>query len=176
MENRNLFPAIQGSWEDVIADMEATAEEYRRSGWEAIELHPGDVTPLAPDEVDETYGLDVLLPGDEFEALRRTIAGGDVAFDSYKVYRAREGDVVFLVVAMEDTSSELAVVYPAYYGVQQSSEMFEAADERGKLFSHLRKLEPGTEVTFEHDDPEPFFPPEAADEGGADAGENADGN
>ena len=163
MDERDLYPAIKDSWEDVIADMEATATEYRERGWDALELHPGDVTPLAPDDVDEVYGLDVLLSGEEFEELRERVAD-DTEFDSYRVYKAREGEVVFLVVAMEDTSSEFAVVYPVYYGIEQAKDMFEAARERDKLYTYLRKLQRGTEVTFEHDDPEPFFPPEMADE------------
>ncbi|MFC6725160.1 hypothetical protein ACFQE1_12435 [Halobium palmae] len=37
------------AWERVVDDMEATAAEYREEGWETLELHPGDVTPIPHD-------------------------------------------------------------------------------------------------------------------------------
>lgn len=159
-DKRNLFPRIQGTWPDVIADMESTAEEYRERGWEVIECHPGDVTVLEPDEHSERYGFDILLPGDEYGAIEERLDEGDVAFDSYTVYKATDGDIVYLVVAMEDRHAELAVVYPAYYAIPQAQEMFAHADANDTMYSHLRKLERGEVITVTHDDPEPFYPDE----------------
>ena len=57
-------PAGDG-WSAVIEDMEATAAEYRERGWTALELHPGDSVLV---DSDRRTGLDVVLPGPEFES------------------------------------------------------------------------------------------------------------
>lgn len=55
--------AVMEFWDTFIEDVEATAEEYRESGWDVLELHPGDIAPqpdplhqsmTAADEEEET--------------------------------------------------------------------------------------------------------------------------
>lgn len=160
--DRNPFAKLSNHWEDMLADMEATAEEYREQGWQTLELHPGDVTALAPDEEDDTFGLDVLVPGDEFDDLEARVEGG-ASFDSYQVFRGEGSGLVLLVVAMEDEANELAVLFPAYFDPSQNSEFREAAMAEGAMYSHVRPLDKRNIVTFTHDDPELFFAdPDAA--------------
>jgi len=142
-------------WDEVIADMEATAAEYRDRGWEVLELHPGDVT-VRPE--GDRIGLDVLVPDDEFEELGETIAGG-VSFDSYRVYRTDREGLVFAVVAMEDTDTDTAVVYPVYYDLDQpdTNDVLDRARAEGELRSYLRILK-GEYVELTHEDPSLFFP------------------
>ncbi|QZX98217.1 DUF7529 family protein [Halobaculum rubrum] len=157
-------------WDDVMADMEATAEEYREAGWNVLELHPGDVTPLpnvSTDgtgiEVDRT-GFDVLLPGDEFAAAQELVEGLEVtdetsaAFDEYDAYRARQSDVVFLVVVMKAETAGEAVAFPLYYAEEQAEPMLERADAAGELRAYLRPLDDSERVVFSLSDPETLFP------------------
>lgn len=154
--DRNPFEKLSNHWEDMLADMDATADEYREQGWEALELHPGDVTAIAPDEDDDTFGLDVLVPGDEFDELEAQVEDG-ASFGSYQVYRGDGSGLVLLLIVMEDEANELAVLFPAYFDPSQSSEFRDAAMAEGTMYSHIRPLDKRNIVTFAHDDPSLFF-------------------
>jgi hypothetical protein len=147
-------PATKEFWGDVVADMEATAVEYRDRGWETLELHPGDVTIVD----GERTGIDVLLPDDEYRELESTLADS-VSFDGYQVYRAARGGTTFAVVAVEDTDAEIAVVYPVYYSFSkpQVRAVIRNARHAGMLRSYLRRLD-GDFVELVHEDPDPFVP------------------
>lgn len=188
----NPFGRVVDHWEAVIDDMAATAEEYRAAGRETIELHPGDVTTLTPasrnpdfvqsdegspgvqaPEGPDEYGLDVLVPGEEFDRLRDLVADRD--FDSYEVLRAEAGGVVFALVVLESSDGAAAVFVPTYYEVSDLADLRDAAREQGALHTRVRQLSGDEVVRFSHDDPEPFFPEPSDDgEGPADGGEDAD--
>lgn len=145
-------------WEDVVADMEATAAEYEAEGWETLQLHPGDVTTLTPDpeEGDERFGLDLLLPNDEFDAVEERLEDG-AAFDAYEVFSATADSLVLLVVAMEDHDAEFALLYPAYYDAKNSESMLTAAEGAGEMYTYLRTLTEDT-IEFTHEEPSVFAP------------------
>ena len=157
MASSGTDDSVMQFWDEVVDDMEATAEEYRESGWDPIELHPGDVTALPPDH--ERFGLDVLVPDDEFETVRAAVEAEDASFDDVEVYRASTGGTVFLVVAVRDEATSTVALVPAFYGVREAQETLEGANERGELPVHLRTLSNEEIVTFEPDDPTPLFPP-----------------
>jgi hypothetical protein len=152
---------IVDRWEAVIDDMEATATEYREQGWEAVELHPGDVTPLPPTRGgdaldDDRVGLDVLVPDNEFEAVES--AAADATFDSYEAYRAQAGSVVFAVVAIEATADGRAVLVPLYYRAADARVMTRRARERGSLDLYVRPLADDRRVVFTQEAPELILP------------------
>ena len=149
--DNDSFARVMGVWEEVIADMEATAAEYREEGWEVLELHPGDVTVLD----GERYGLDVLVPGDEFRELETLT--GETGFDSYEVYRAANDGMVFALVVLESPEHERAVCCPTYYERNQIGELQRRASEEGVMYTHVRPLSDDRAVTFTHDDPTLFF-------------------
>ncbi|WP_435159359.1 DUF7529 family protein [Haladaptatus sp. DFWS20] len=153
-------------WENVIADMEATAAEYEESGWETLLLHPGDVTPLWNEEDDE-FGLDVLVPDNEFEEVEALLDEG-IEFDAFEAYRAMSDNIVFVVVIMEDHDAEIAVCYPTYYDVQGAEKMLADAMDAGTMYTFLRTLSEDR-VQFTHDDPTVFQPPEPEDADDAEA-------
>ncbi|WP_277554795.1 DUF7529 family protein [Halobaculum limi] len=175
-------------WDDVMADMEATAEEYREAGWDVLELHPGDVTPLPNSSVVGTdievdrLGFDVLLPGDEFSAVQELVEESAAEFDEYDAFRAQQSDVVFLVVVMKAEAAEKAVAFPLYYGEQQADPMLQRAETAGELRTYLRPLDDSERVVFAHHGPANLFPAgwgeddaEGADAvDGADAGDATD--
>ncbi len=144
-------------WENVIGDMEATAEEYDDRGWETVQLHPGDVTPLWVEE-DGEFGLDVLVPDNEFEEVEELIDGG-VSFDAFEAYRALADGLVFAVVVMEDHDTETALLYPVYYDMQGAEDMLDDAAEAGEMYTFVRTLSEDR-IQFTHDDPSVFRPTE----------------
>ena len=166
MAGSHPLAGLRDFWDDVMADMEATAEEYREAGWSVTELHPGDVTPLptaAAAEADDAgavdrLGFDVLLPGDEFEAVETLVEASEGAFDEYDAYRASEGDVVFLVVAMRAEAAGEAVVFPLYYDESEAGPLLSLATETGALHTYLRPLDDSSRVVFTHRDPDPLLP------------------
>jgi galactose-1-phosphate uridylyltransferase len=147
---------VMDFWDEVVDDMEATAAEYRDNGWDAIEVHPGDVTALPPDH--ERFGLDVLVPDNEYDTVSEAVETGDGEFDSFEVFRASAGGTVFLVVAVEDKHSSQVVLVPAFYNVREAADTLTGARERGELPIHLRTLSADEVVTFEPSDPDPLFP------------------
>ncbi|WP_246045652.1 DUF7529 family protein [Halorussus ruber] len=144
-------------WDEIISDMEATADEYEADGWDTLQLHPGDVTALVPDDNDERFGLDVLVPDDEFAELESLLDGG-VAFDAYEAFRAMADGLVLFVVAMEDRDSEVAVLYPAYYDAQNAQTMLTTAESAGEMHTYVRTLT-DEQIEFTHDEPQNFGPP-----------------
>jgi hypothetical protein len=160
-EDAHPLSGVLAFWEDVTDDMEATAEEYREAGWDVLTLHPGDVTPLPAGYADgteaEEFGLDVLVPGDEFRELESLVA--DTAFDAYEAYRALENDTIFLVVVMQAESAGQAVVFPAYYSLQEGDQMIELARNAGEMHTFVRPLSDDRRVEFTQREPASLLPP-----------------
>jgi len=141
-------------WQDLLADAEATAEEYREDGWETHLLTPGDVTPRYDSE--EPYGLDVLVPESEFElvdGLRE-----ETTFESSDVYAQTIGPIVFLLTAELTTGANTAVLVPAYFNHVNDADLLAAAAEGEGMRLHLRSLGSDHRVTFIHEDHTLFEP------------------
>ena len=148
-------PAVGERWQALLEDAETTAAEYAADGYETLVVHPGDVTPVT----GEPYGLDVLAPGDEFEALEALV--GRATFDTSHVYHADEGETRLLVVVVEGTADDgdgdVAVVVPAFLAVDRTPELARQATDEGVMYTHVRPLSDDSRVTFTHDDPELFL-------------------
>lgn len=146
-------------WEEVTADVEATAEEYREAGWSVTELHPGDVAPV-PSRLDtvesETFGLNVIVPGEEFEAVEELAEAA--AFDSYDAYGAERGGTVFLAVVLLAEEAGQAVAVPLYYETSEAAPMLERAADAGEMRIIVRSLSTERRVVFTQADPESLFP------------------
>lgn len=142
----------QAGWTDVIEDMESTAAAYRDRGWETLELHPGDSVLV---DSDRRTGLDVLLPGPEFEELEALV--GQYSFDSVEVLRAGSGGTVYVLVVERDTDAEVVAFVPGYYDRASSTETIDSIRDSGLIRLFCRRLNDDT-VEFVHDDPDPFLP------------------
>ena len=148
--------ALNERWEDVLADADATAEEYREQGWEATVVHPGDVNP-----VPDAGRLDVLLPGPEFDELRDRM--DDIDVDRFQVYAARQSGVAFRLVVAEDRDGEFAVCVPTYLADSDAGPLEHTATSTGTLTIRLRPLDDRDVVEIELTAPELFFDPETAE-------------
>lgn len=139
-------------WSAVIEDMEATATAYRDRGWTTLELHPGDSVVV---DSDRRTGIDVVLPGPEFEELEALVERR--SFDAVEVFRAGGEGMVYLLVAELDPESEAAAFVPAYYDPNAAADALESIRESGEVRLFCRRLNDDA-VTFVHDDPAPFLP------------------
>ena len=166
MSRSHPLAGVEEFWDDVMADTEATAEDYRDAGWDVLELHPGDVTPLptaeesvdgdTEDDENRPVGLDVLLQSDEFDEVEARVDGA--AFDEYDAFRAEEDDVVFLVVAMKSESTAEAVIFPVYYTRDEAATMLRLVADRGEMRTYLRSLDAPQRVVFSQRDPASLLP------------------
>jgi len=139
-------------WTDVIKDMETTAADYRDRGWETLKLHPGDSVLV---DSDRRIGLDVLLPGPEFEELEALV--DQYSFDSVEVFRAARSGTVYVLVVERDTDAEVAALVPGYYDRTSSADALDSIRESGTIRLFCRRLNDDT-VEFAHTDPAPFLP------------------
>ncbi|MFB6270635.1 MAG: hypothetical protein ABEH83_11860 [Halobacterium sp.] len=144
------------NWERVVEDMTATADEYRERGWDAIEIHPGDVM-VATD--DRRTGLEVLAPDDEFDRAAAAVDDSD-GFESANVFRAETEGVLYFVVVLEDPSAETALLYPVQYAPGEETDFVEMVEKEGEVRTHVRPLDQRRVLTFTHDDPSLFLPGE----------------
>lgn len=156
-ESDNSIGDSMPYWQQVMADMEATAEEYRDRGWQAIEVHPGDVAVFSED-LDRT-GIELLPPDNEFDELADAFdeAGG---FESAQVLRAETEGSVYVVVVLEDEPTETAVLLPAYYSPGQHEDFLDMIQTEGEVRIHVRPLNERRVLTFTNEDPELFLPEE----------------
>jgi hypothetical protein len=151
MSRQGPPPAVSERWEELLGDADAIAAEYDERGWETIVVHTGDVTPLDGDP----FGLDVLAPGDEVEALEAL--ADRVGFDTSHVYRIEEGNARFFLVVTEASDHGAAVVVPAFLSLPTSGPLQKKAREQGVMYTHVRPLSDDARVTFSHDDPDLFL-------------------
>ncbi len=153
---------VAAVWEDLLADLAATATRYRDDGWETLAVHPGDVTVRTGDHGDRV-GFDVLVPDDEYRDLQLWFED-DLSVDGYDVYRSTVDSVVALVVAVRDESARRVVLYPLAYSVTNAdvTAVFEHAASHGAVSTYLRRLS-GDHVQFRHDDPTLLAPPSGDD-------------
>jgi len=142
----------ESGWQAVIDDMEATAEAYRDRGWTTLELHPGDSVLV---DSEFRTGLDVLLPGPEYERLEALIE--ETTFTDVDAFRAETEGILFLLIVEKSPDSETAVFVPAYYDPGGSREKLDAVSDAGELRLFCRRLDDDY-VEFVHDDVAPFLP------------------
>lgn len=148
--------AVNDHWEQVVADMSDLADEYRDAGWDAHELHPGDVSTFTEDDV-ERRGFELLAPDNEFDPIADAVEAGG-GFGSATVYRTMTHGVLFLLVALEDEATETAVLLPAYYSPTGDQDVVEYLKETDAVDIHVRPLDERTILTFRQDDPSLFLP------------------
>ena len=146
----NPFEQVVGYWEEVINDMEVTADEYREAGWDIVELHPGDVVVL------DNGGFDILVPDDEFDQLTGIV--DSATLDDTKIFHAEDDGIAFVLTVVLDPEREVGVCCPLYYDLQNVDDLRKQADREDQVAMSVRTLSNDRSVTFSHDDPDLFFP------------------
>jgi hypothetical protein len=147
-------------WDEVVADMEATAAEYRERGWTAYEVHPGDVGVFGDKEKEGRTGFDLLAPDNEFDPVAEAFDEAD-GFGSAEVFRADTDATTFVVAAFEDEPSETAVIVPMHYSPHEDTEFVDMIREDGEVRIHVRPLDERRILTFTSGDPDLFLPDDA---------------
>lgn len=146
------------NWEQLIEDMAAMSEEYREAGWEALEVHPGDISAF-PGEKGRA-GIELLAPDNEFDPIEEAF-DDTTGFDDADVYRAVESGMVYLLIVLEAPDIETVVLLPAYYSHGNDQAFVEFLEESDEVPVHVRPLDQRRVLTFAHADPTLFLPPDS---------------
>ena len=149
-------PTATLEWEELIADADGIAAEYRENGWNAVALEPIDVTPV---ERGDQSGLDVTIAESAYDRVADLVGSDDVSFGDAEVYyRPAEGeDQRFALVVERDERSESAVLVPVTYALSESRAVFERALHEEELHIHVRPEAADEWIVFSHDDPSLFL-------------------
>ncbi|MBV0924486.1 hypothetical protein KTS45_09770 [Halomicroarcula limicola] len=154
-ESDNPAADAMPRWEQVVEDMAATATAYRDRGWDAHEIHPGDVA-ITADDVERT-GAELLAPDNEFDPLVDAF-DSTAGFERAEVFRADTGGTVYAVVAFENEAAATAVLTPVYYSPEKHDEFVEMVEREGEVRIHVRPLDERRVLTFTIGDPDGFLP------------------
>lgn len=151
MTGDSVLPdAVTASWQPVVDEATELASEYEDDGWEAVVVHPGDVTAV----FGEDFGLDVLAPGEEFATVSELVEDAD--FDRSHVYKDTGGDVAFFLTAFEATADEVVVVVPTYVRQDDHDRLVDQARAEDVVPIHVRPLSDDERVTFTVEDVDLF--------------------
>ncbi|KAB1192321.1 hypothetical protein GJR96_02225 [Haloferax sp. MBLA0076] len=152
------------TWETVVEECEAVAEEYRERDWHVVVALPGDVVPVpgTGDEVVSHVGLDVIVGDDVYPEVESAVEG--VTFDEYEAFRAVEGGLVYLTLVVRATEDEVAVCLPLYYRLAETDRLFSLLRQGETMRTKVHPLDPEKGVEFVHEDPDPLLPPNWDDE------------
>jgi hypothetical protein len=149
--SEGLPEAASGRWRRLVDEAEELAEEYRDRGWEAMVVHPADVTAV---DTDDQFGLNALAPNSEYERVRSLVAAH--AFDQSHVYRQTD-DGLRLFLCVFEATEEVAVLVPAYVTETDLDMLFPRAREIGEMHVLVRPLEHEERATLTVADPALFF-------------------
>jgi hypothetical protein len=144
-------------WSRVLAEMDAMAEDLESEGWRTLTVHAGSAGAVGPGEGHtDTHGFSYVVPGDAAEEFRDLFV--PEGFPRTEVYRATEGDRLYLLTVLQDPPTETAILLAGAVDRGSLGAAREAARETGRLFTHLLAVD-GTHLgSFAHEDPDPFFP------------------
>lgn len=148
---------LKEAWAATLDDMDALAAEYGQEGWETLTIPAGHTATEAPESGDEgRFGLVYVIPDNYAEEFSAAFDGGE--FPRYDVFRNESQGQVFLVTLLADPATETAVFVAGGFERRGSRPLMGAARDAGAMYTHLQTLD-GTRLgSFEHDDPEKFFP------------------
>jgi hypothetical protein len=148
---------LKEGWEGTLEDMHTVSEEYENKGWDVVEIAADHTAPKSIDvDSEERFGLIHVIPGNKADEFSDAFENGD--FPTYDVFRADVNSGVFLVTALFDPESEIAIFIAGWYEKYNIRQLVETAKDRGEMYTHVQTLDETVLGSFRHDTPEKFFP------------------
>lgn len=149
--------ATNQGWIQVLEEMDAMAERLESEGWETLRIPAGDAAPVAPaDSYTDRHGYAYVVPGDRAERFEEVFVPD--GFPRTELYRATTPTHLFLLTVFQDPPTETAVLLAGALEREALPACRRAAGETGVMYSHLFTVDTTHLGSFEHDDPDPFFP------------------
>lgn len=149
--------AANEGWIQLLDEMDAMAEELRADGWETLTIPAGDSAAVGPDgSHTDRHGYAYVVPGNRADTFEELFVPD--GFPRTEVYRATTATHLFLLTVFLDPPTETAILLAGVLERGSIGTCRDVARETGVMYSHVLRVD-GTHLgTFEHDDPEPFFP------------------
>ncbi len=145
------------AWELTVGDAERMAEEREEDGWETVVLPAGDMAPEPPDDgVEGRYGLVYVVPGNRADTLEGMLE--TATFPDWEVYRTTVEGRVFLATELIDEDAEMAAYVAGNFELRLAEELIQTAADRGRIYTHLQRLDETPVAAFEHGNWRRFFP------------------
>jgi hypothetical protein len=144
-------------WATVLEEMETLAEDLEEAGWRTLTIPAGDAAAVTA-ETSRTgrHGFAYVVPGDEARAFEDLFVPD--GFERTELYRAGTGTHVYLLTVVKDPPTETAILLAGAFQRDRLADCRRAALSAGTMYTDLFTVD-GTHIgTFEHADPEPFFP------------------
>jgi hypothetical protein len=150
-------PAANEGWIQLLEEMDAMAEELSAEGWETLTIPAGEAgAVLADDMYTDRHGYAYVVPGNAAEQFEELFVPD--GFPRTEVYRATTASHLFLLTVFLDPETGAAILLAGTLDRDSLDGCRECARATGVTYSHLFTVD-GTHLgSFEHDDPEPFFP------------------
>lgn len=155
--------ATNEGWIQLLEEMEAMAEELNADGWETLTIASGETAPVTAEEgYTDRHGYSYVIPGDDAETFEELFELG--GFPETEIYQATSRTHLFLLTVFLDPPTETAILLAGLLETAGLSDVCQISEEVGKMYSHICKVD-GTHLgSFEHEQPELFFPSNARQE------------
>lgn len=144
-------------WLELLDEMEAMAAELDDEGWETLTIPAGDAAGVGPENsYTDRHGYVYVIPGDAADRFEDRFAPD--RFPRTELYRAAGTRHLFVLTVLLDPPTETAILIAGVLDRSSLGECRRAAHETGVMYSHVFRVD-GTHLgSFEHDEPELFFP------------------
>jgi hypothetical protein len=149
--------ARKDAWRRTLQELESLGAEREEEGWNVIAIPVGHAAPEPPDAGDDDrFGFVHVIPGNYESAFRDAFEAS--GFERYNVYRQAVGGQVFFILELLDAATEKAILLAAQFSTHHGQELESVVAEEGVVYTHVQKLD-GTHLgTYQHDEPDRFFP------------------
>lgn len=148
------------SWIRLLEEMDSLASAKATNGWDTLTIPAGDAGPEGPDAgLADRHGYAYVVPGDAADAFLERFDPRQGQFPETELYRRATPETLSLLTVFTNPQTEVAIFLAGV--LDRTGEAFarcrEAAEQTGRMHSHLFRVD-GTHLgSFEHADPAPFF-------------------
>lgn len=157
MSDGSVPDGDESPWRRTLEQLHAMADELEADGWETVRVPAAHVTPEPPAAgSSDRYGLVYVAPGEVQNAFTDLVERG--SFTDYEVFRQEVAGDVFVITKLTDPDERLAILLAGGYDRRDALELRQAATESGTMYSHVQLLDWTHLGSFEHENPELFFP------------------
>ena len=143
-------------WIRLLEEMDEMEAALEREGWETLSIPAGDTAAVGPGAVAEHHGYAYVGPGDRADAFEALFVPD--GFSRTEIYRQTAAGQLYLLTVSFDPPTRRAVLLAGLIEVGSLAECRRHARETGRMYSHVLRVDGTVVGSFEHDDPEPFFP------------------
>ena len=152
-----LFENRKAAWERTVEDLEARADAREAEGWQTTSVAADHtLSEGLNDGSPDQFGFVHVVPEDAADRLEEALESG--TYTEYDVFYGAGHTRVFFVLELLDREEQNALLVAGSYDHPDVDELVTASINAGSTYSYFRTVEGTTLGSFEHEDPEKFFP------------------